>query len=127
MRYKGYSVEESSVAAGVSKPTGFEIQKRWNESGLAGLVPGYTGGRKPKLTDVQKAELKNALMTDPMDTRSARILIKEKFGIDYSEKQVHVILRKMGANHCKPYPKDHRRPDDAEAVLKKDSKMLWLF
>ena len=125
MRYRGYSVEESSASAGISKPTGFSIQKGWNESGFAGLVPGYTGGRKAKLTEAQRSELKEDLEVNPMDTRSVRLWIKERFKIDYSEKQVHVILRKMGLNHAKPYQKDHRRPDDAEAVLKKDSKMLW--
>ena len=61
----------------------------------------------------------------PSDTRTVKLYIKDKFGVEYSEKQVHVILKKMGLRHAKPYPEDHRRPGDAEAILKKDSKMLW--
>jgi len=109
MRYRGYSVEESSLSVGNSKPTGFSIQEGWNESGFAGLVPGYTGGRKARLTDAQKAEMKDALEMDPMDTRSVKLWIKERFKTDYSEKLVHVILRKMGLNHSKPYLCDFRR------------------
>jgi len=125
MRYRGHSVEESSASVGISKPTGFEVQRRWNEHGPAGLVPGYAGGRKPKLTDAQREELRESLDTNPMDTRSVRLWIGERFGVDYSEKQVHVILRGMGMRHAKPHPQDHRRPADAEAVLKKGSRMLW--
>ena len=33
-------------------------------------------------------------------------------------KQVWVILNKLGMRHAKPYPHDHRKPDDAESVLK---------
>lgn len=61
-----------------------------------------------------------------MDTRSVRLLIKHDYGVDYTEKQVHIILKRLGLHHAKPYPGDHRRPDDAEARLKKTSAMLWM-
>lgn len=61
-----------------------------------------------------------------MDTKTVLLYINNEFGIEYSEKQVHVILKSMGMRHAKPYPRDHRRPADAEAVLKKDSRMLWM-
>ena len=34
-------------------------------------------------------------------------------------KEVWVILKKMGMRHAKPYPHDRRRPKDAEDALKK--------
>ena len=47
-------------------------------------------------------------------------LIIREFGVDYSLKQVRVILKKFGMNYAKPYPHDYRRPDDAEDILKKN-------
>ena len=125
MRYKGYSVEEAASAADITVKTGYNIQKLWNEGGMAALEPNFNGGRPSRLTDVQKDEMKELLRTNPMSTRGVRLFIKEEYGIDYSEKQVHVILKQMKMHHAKPYPKDHRRPDDADEILKKTSEMLW--
>ena len=126
LRYRGFSVAEASAASGMTEPTAYAIQQRWNESGFAGLVPDYTGGPKARLTDEQKKKIRSALEICPMDTRSVRLLIKQDFGVDYTEKQVHIILKRLGLHHAKPYPKDYRRPDDAEARLKKTSAMLWM-
>jgi transposase len=60
-----------------------------------------------------------------METSDVRLFIMEAYKVEYSMKQVHVILTKLGLHHAKPYPKDHRRPDDAEDILKKTSAMLW--
>ena len=126
LRYRGFTVAEASLTSGISEPTAYTIQQRWNESGFAGLVPDYTGGPKARLTDEQKENIRSALEVCPMDTRSVRLLIKHDYGVDYTEKQVHIILKKLGLHHAKPYPKDSRRPDDAEARIKKTSGMLWM-
>jgi len=52
--------------------------------------------------------------------REVRILIKEKFDVEYSEMQVWRILTSWNMHHAKPYILDNRRPEDAEKVLKKD-------
>jgi transposase len=46
-------------------------------------------------------------------------LIKEKYGIEYSQKQVGVILHSFNMYHSKPYTFDYRRPENAEEILKK--------
>jgi transposase len=125
MRYRGFSVEEASGSVGITKPTGFKLQYRWNTSGFDGLIPGYSGGRRPRLSESDLTILSEALESEPMSTKSVRLFIRQRFGIDYSDKQVHVILTNLKMHHAKPYPKDHRRPADAEAVFKKGSKMLW--
>ena len=126
MRYNGFTVEEASAAVGFTTRTGYNVQKDWNAKGMEGLVPDFKGGPKSKLSDEQKAQLKEVLTECPSDTKTVRLYIKDEFGVDYSEKQVHTILKKMGMRHAKPYPHDYRRSADAEAVLKKDSGMLWM-
>ena len=126
MRYSGYSVEEAAKAVGFTTKTGYNVQKAWNASGMDGLVPDFKGGPKSKLSDEQKEKLKDTLASCPMDTKTVLLYIMDEFGVEYSEKQVHVILKDMGMRHAKPYPHDHRRPEDAETVLKKDSRMLWI-
>jgi len=119
MRYKGYSVEEAASANGMTTKTGYNIQAQWNEGGPAALEPNFGGGKPSRMTEEQKDRLKNVLSVSPMSTKGVREYIEEEFCIEYSNKQIYVILGKMGMNHAKPYPKDHRRPDDAEEILKK--------
>ena len=54
-----------------------------------------------------------------LDKAQVRDMIREKFGIQYTMKQVWVILKKMGMRHAKPYSHDKRRPVNAENILKK--------
>jgi len=125
LRYGGFTVEEASHAVGFTTKTGYNVQKQWNAKGMDGLVPDFKGGPKSKLSEEQKSDLKDMLSACPSDTKTVRQYIKDHFGVEYSEKQVHVILKSMGMRHAKPYPKDYRRLADAEAILKKDSLMLW--
>jgi putative transposase len=39
--------------------------------------------------------------------------------VEYSSKQVRIIMRNMGLNYAKPFQHDYRRPADAEEQLKK--------
>jgi len=119
MRYKGYTVEEAASATGMTTKTGYNIQERWNAGGLESLEPNFGGGRRSRLTDDQKKELENVLSISSMTTKGVREYIAEEFDVEYTNKQIYIILGKMGMNHAKPYPRDRRRPDDAEEVLKK--------
>ncbi|MDR1404471.1 MAG: transposase [Candidatus Methanoplasma sp.] len=125
MRYLGYSVPEAAKVNGMTAQTGYNIQELWNSGGPETIEPRFGGGRPSRLTAEQKDGLKEMLRLQPMETSDVRLLIIEEYGIEYSMKQVHVILTKMGMHHAKPYPRDHRRPDDAEDILKKNSGMLW--
>jgi len=120
LRYAGKSVEESATFVGITKNNGYIWQERWNESGYDGLVPRYAGGKPSKLSDEQKARLKEMIdKRDDWTTDEVRRLIQSEFGAEYTLKQVRVILRKMGAKYGKPLQHDYRRPKDAEEILKK--------
>jgi len=125
MRYLGYTVQEAAKAAGMSLQGGYNLQERWNTGGRDALEPAFGGGRPSRLTEEQKDRIVEILRVCPMETSDVRLYIMEEYGIEYSMKQVHVILSKRGLHHAKPYPRDYRRPDDAETALKKTSGMLW--
>ena len=85
-----------------------------------GLAPNFSGGPKPKLGEAEREELKRLLgEKDAWTLKEVRILIKKKFNVEYSEMQVWRILTSWNMHHAKPYVLDKRRPDDAEAILKK--------
>jgi len=119
-RYLGDSVELAASKSGVTKRVGYIWQERWNEEGYEGLMPKYGGGRPAQLTEKEKINLKELLSKrDDWTTKEIKKLIKDKFGIEFSEKHVRTILRSLGLKYARPYPKDYRRPADAKEQLKK--------
>ncbi len=118
--YEGKSVPEAAKAVGVVKVIAYEWLKRWNESSYDGLIPRFAGGKPSKLTEDQKKELKALLEAkDLWYLNEITELIKTRFGVEYSERQVRRILKSFRMKHAKPYQVDYRKPKDAEEKLKK--------
>ncbi len=120
-RYSGKSVEEACDLVGVKKAIGYIWQDRWNKEGYAGIIPRFAGGRPSKLTREQKDRLLELLQQkDNWTSDEARDLVHREFNVEYTLKQIRVILRKYGMKCAKPYIHDYRRPKNAEEILKKD-------
>jgi Transposase and inactivated derivatives len=101
-RYLGDSVEEAAIKLGVTKKTGYYWQEDWNKGGYTALMPQFCGGRKSKLTDEQMIKLRNLLNEkDYWTTREVLELIKEKYDVEYSQKQIGVILHSFNMYHSK--------------------------
>jgi hypothetical protein len=54
---------------------------------------------------------------------------KGKYGVEYSQKQIGVMLQRFNIYHSKAYVLDYRRPQNAEVILEKsnrsDSRRYW--
>ncbi len=121
-RYNGKSVEEACDLVGAKKPVGYIWQDRWNKEGYKGLIPRFAGGRPSKLVREQKDRLRELLgQKDNWTSEEVRDLVHREFNVEYTLKQIRIILRKYGMKCAKPYPHDYRRPENAEEILKKDS------
>ncbi len=121
-RYEGVVVEDAAKRVGISKQVAYIWQDRWNKEGYVGLKPKFAGGKPSKLSDDQKKQLKEILnKRDDWTTEEVKKLISEEFKVEYTPKQVRIILINFGMKLAKPYPHDYRRPDDAEEILKKHS------
>jgi transposase len=116
--HDGESVAKAAKKLGKSKVTGYDWLKRWNED-LEKLKPTFNGGRLPKLQikDQQKLKLKLKERRD-WTTKEIKCLIEEMFGVAYSLRHICRILRTYKMRCAKPYPRDYRRPVDAENKLK---------
>jgi len=119
-RYEGKLVSESAKLVGITKRVGYIWQERWNEKGYEGLTPRYAGGRPSKLTDAQKGHLVELLkQNDTWTTEEIRELIFNEFKVEYTSKQIRIILKNIGMRCAKPFTHDYRRPKNAEEILKK--------
>ena len=115
----GEEVETAAKKLGRCRATGYWWLQRWNEHGLEGLKPTFGGGRPAKLSSMEREELKQKLQSKGYWTaKEARQLIQDEYGKDYHPVSVSRILHSLGMRYGKPYPRDYRRPDDAEAKLK---------
>ena len=97
--------------------------KDYDKMGIEGLKSDYSScGAESRLTDEQVKDL-FVILTDPNEhytLRDARNIIKEKYGIEYTPKQVWVITRKkLGLNYRKPYLVYDKAPDNADEIFKK--------
>lgn len=98
-RYEGKSVKEASNIVGVSRSNGNLWQQRWNAQGYEGLIPQFRGGNPSKLSNFQKVQLKEMLKErDDWLTREVQDLIFQEFSVEYSLKQVWVILQSLKNN-----------------------------
>ena len=119
-RYEGTSVEESAQRVGITRNEGYIWHRRWNENGYEGIIPRYAGGRPMKLSSEEFTQLQELLsQRSTWTTDEVRTLIYEKFGVEYTLKQIRIILKKLKMKYGKPFTHDYRRPDDAESLLKK--------
>ena len=101
--------------------------KNYDKMGIDGLKSDYSRcGAESRLTNEQLKELFETLI-DPNEhytLRDARNLIKDKYGIEYTPKQVWIITRKkLGLNYRKPYLVYDKAPENADEIFKKTSKI----
>lgn len=116
------SVREAAQALGLGISTGYKWIKDWNERGYHGLPPSpRRGGRPPRLKGEDLDHLRKLLRERGFwTTKEVKLLIREEFGVQLSCDQVRRILsEKLRMRFGKPYPRDHRRPQDAEERLEK--------
>lgn len=116
--YAGMTQQQAGEAVGVSQPTSSRWARAWNDGGVAGLRPRFGGGRPPKLTPAQWAELCVILEEgQPWTPQAIHALIEDHYGVSYHSTHLARKLRASGMHYAKPRPMDPRRPDNAEEIL----------
>ena len=99
-RYEGKSVEEVARLVGTSKNNAYIWQERWNESRYEGIKLRFAGGNPSKLTEEQKLDLKEWSNSSSFTIEEVRKIIQTKYGMEYTSKQVRIIMRKMGLGYA---------------------------
>jgi len=126
--HEGVNFKKACECCGIVESTGYSWIREWNREGYKGIKSKEgERGRPSKLSKEGLEKLKEILKEKPYwTTKEVRILIKEKFGIEYSEDQVTRILRdKLRMRFSKPYPIDYRKPENAEALLENQIQLTF--
>jgi putative transposase len=114
-------VQLASKSVGIGSSTGYEWLKRWNKEGLNGLVPKYDGGKPPKLSEEDYKKLDEILKKTPnLTTDIVSDILKSEFEVEFSDRHISRILKKLNYTYTKPLMIYSKMPDDAEDQLKKN-------
>jgi transposase len=128
---EGMSREDAARIGGMDRQTLRDWVHRFNKSGPEGLLDAWTSGPTPRLTSDQTAELAALVETGPnrkadgvvrwrrIDLKRA---IKERFGVDYHERHVGTLLKKLGFSHISARPRHPGQDAETIAAVKKTSR-----
>ena len=117
---EGQSAVYTSQAIKHSKRSITRWVKTYNEKGYEGLIPKFTGGPKPTLTANVWNEILAEIDNKGLTIKDVAVYIKNSRGVTYKYNTLWKILRKKyQVKYGKPYKVNTKRPDDAEAILKK--------
>ncbi len=96
VRQEGQRVSQASGTFGFSRPSFYQAQAAFEESGLPGLVPQRPGPRRAhKLSDQVLATLESELALDPTLTSSSLAgVVRERFGVTVHPRSVERALRR---------------------------------
>jgi transposase len=121
---------EAAKIGGMDRQTLRDWVHRFNAAGPAGLIDNWTSGPTPRLSGGQLAELTTIVETGPdrkVDgvVRWRRIdlkrVIAERFGVDYHERYVGKLLKKLGFSHMSARPRHPAQDERIVEAFKKTS------
>lgn len=123
--YHGENVNYAIKKRGKTTQTGHNWLKKWNEGGFEGLERKKGSGKHSKLTDEEFIKLRQMIIERELTSnRQIRQLIKDEFGVEYTERHVSRIMDKLNFGYGKPYRIPAKAPDNASELLKKTSKKM---
>lgn len=127
----GMSREDAARIGGMDRQTLRDWVHRFNKAGPDGLLDAWTTGPTPRLSADQTAELAALVEAGPdrqADTvvRWRRIdlkqVIKKRFSVDYHERHVGTLLKKLGFSHISARPRHPGQDAETIAAFKKTSR-----
>ena len=116
---------------GMDRQTLRDWVHRFNAAGPEGLFDHWTEGPKPRLSPEQLAEFAAIVETGPnrkVDgvARWRRIDLKrvivEKFGVDYHQRYIGKLLKKLGFSHISARPRHPAQDERIVEAFKKTSR-----
>ncbi|MGB9961555.1 helix-turn-helix domain-containing protein [Halobacterium sp. MBLA0001] len=115
--FRGDSVPEAIGRVGRSESTGYRWVHRWNDGGLAGLLPDYGSGRPPKLSESEEAAFLECVeRRQPVTTDTVESILRTEFGVEYAAKYLPRKLEEIGLTYRPPARETIDREDVRDAI-----------
>ena len=95
LSYQGLSINQLTEIFGVGRKTIYNWFTKWEDEKLLGLYDNQGRGRKPKLNDEQKKQLKAWVKKEPKALSRVVEKTKKEWGITISKETVKRIIKKL--------------------------------
>lgn len=127
----GMSRADAARIGGMDRQTLRDWVHRFNHAGSDGLFDHWAAGPPSRLSEEQKAELAEIVETGPdpeVDgvVRWRRVdlqrVIKARFGVEYHERHVSTLLKKLGFSHMSARPRHPGQDAATVTAFKKTSR-----
>lgn len=122
---------EAARIGGMDRQTLRDWVHRFNASGPEGLFDHWTDGPKPRLAAEQLAEFAKIVEAGPDREQDGVVrwrrvdlqrVIKERFGVEFHERYVGTLLKKLGFSHISARPRHPGQDTEIVEAFKKISK-----
>jgi transposase len=126
----GHSRSEAAALNGMDRQTLRDWVHRYNAAGIDGLKSRRPPGRRPALTQQQKAELRELVVQGPDPATDQvvrwrcvdlRRVVARRFGVDVHVHTIGKWLNQFGLTRLQPRPYHPKKDADAETAFKKTS------
>jgi transposase len=132
--YDGMSRASAATLGGMDRQTLRDWVHRFNAAGPSGLVDRKAPGAAARLTSEQEAEIVALVEAGPNSATDGvvrwrcidlKALIRRRFGIDYHERTIGKLLRRLGFAHISQRPRHHAQNPEDIATFKKSFPSAW--
>ena len=127
----GMNRTEAAKIGGMDRQTLRDWVHRFNNEGPDGLLDHWTQGPAPRLSSGQLAELAMIVETGP-DRKADKVVrwrridlkrvIAARFGVDYHERYVGKLLKRLGFSHISARPRHPAQDGEIIEAFKKTSR-----
>jgi transposase len=121
----------SAKIGGMDRQTLRDWVHRFNAAGPEGLIDNWTEGPKPRLSAGQLADFAAIVEAGPDRERDGVVrwrrvdlkrVIAERFGVDFHERYVGKLLKKLGFSHMSARPRHPGQDERIVEAFKKTSR-----
>ena len=127
----GMNRTDAARIGGMDRQTLRDWVHRFNELGPDGLLDRHSGGTQPRLSKAQMAELDAIVEAGPDRAKDGVVrwrrvdlkrVIKERFKVDFHERYVGKLLKRLGFSHISARPRHPGQDVDIMEAFKKTSR-----
>ena len=127
----GMNRTDAARIGGMDRQTLRDWVHRFNELGPDGLLDRHGGGTQPRLSKAQMAELDAIVEAGPDRAKDGVVrwrrvdlkrVIKERFKVDFHERYVGKLLKRLGFSHISARPRHPGQDVDIMEAFKKTSR-----
>jgi len=119
LSYQGFKVTDLARIFDKTKRTIYAWLNQWESQHFAGLYDEKGKGRKPKLNDDQRQQIKKWAKEFPKNLRKIVALVRETYGVSVSKRTIKRILRRFNFSWRRVRKKPKGEPDPVEYAKKK--------